>query len=646
MQLNGNGDGMNGAQILVVEDQPLVALSMARRLQKQGYGVIGPVASGEEAVKLAAETRPDLILMDIQLEGPIDGIEAADQIRVQLDIPVVFITAVINEKSIQRARITAPYGYLVKPFEEKELKAAIEMALYRYQMEQRFKESERRYRQLAELSPDAIIVEKAGEMVFANPAAHTLLGVTDTAELVGRSFAEFVHPDHQEKTQKIFQLQPGEDGPPGFLDQKIVSVDGRVVDTELTAVPISYGDGAAVQIVARDVTQRKRTEQNLFQARKLESLSALAGGVAHDFNNLLVALLGQIGLAAAKLPADSESSGHLGKATEAAQRASELAQQLLVYSGRGAFELQLIDLNALVLENIKLFTAVIPAHINISSQLVSSRPFVDGDVAQLREAIVNLVLNAAEAIGKQPGVITIRTSTMEVGADDDHLWRYTGIPLSPGLYHTLEVLDSGPALDEETKSRLLDPFFMTRPAEHGLGLATVLGIVRGYGGGLEITSEPGQGTSFKLLFAGNKEAAPRAPMTAPDVSLQSITGTLLVIDDEMAVREAVVDILESEAIQVITAESGREGLEKYQANLAEIDLVLLDLSMPEMNGDETFRELRRINPKVRVVLSSGYDKLNVIQQFDNRGLQEFLQKPYDMATLIEVVKRNMRVVVK
>jgi CheY-like chemotaxis protein len=258
---------------------------------------------------------------------------------------------------------------------------------------------------------------------------------------------------------------------------------------------------------------------------------------------------------------------------------------------------------------------------------------------------MNLILNAAEAIGPRPGTVTIRTGFSDITPSDRHIWRHTGEPLPAGRYVVLEVSDNGCGMDAETLPRIFDPFFTTKFTGRGLGLAAVLGIVRGHHGGLRVESTPGAGTTFQLAFpaAAQQEPEPVQPAVAPSAAspARRAADVILLIDDEEAVREAVTDILEMTGVHVLAAADGQAGLALYRENRAAVRLVLLDLSMPGMSGEETFRQLRALDSEVRIILSSGYDEGEVSARFAGQGLTGFVQKPYDVARLTAAIRQHL-----
>jgi PAS domain S-box-containing protein len=391
-----------------------------------------------------------------------------------------------------------------------------------------------------------------------------------------------------------------------------------------------------------DITERKKAEDAVRYAQKKESLGILAGGVAHDFNNLLVALLGQTSLALAHLPPGSPARTHVEKAIKAAQRAADLTLQLLAYSGRGQLKVAPLQLNDLIEENVHLLEATVPKHIDLQLFLAQPLAAIEADRGQMQQIIMNLMINAAEAIGDRPGRITVttRSQTMTEAEDEELFQRYTNQPLAAGPYVALIVADDGCGMAHETLAHIFDPFFTTKFTGRGLGLAAVLGIVRGHRGGLYITSEPGQGTTFHLVFPAT-DASPAIASPVTPATAGGAQHLILAIDDEQPVREAISDILEIEGISVITAANGAEGIELYRRQATAVNLVVLDLSMPGLSGEETFQALRAINPEVKVILSSGYSEAEVTRRFQDGQIVDFVQKPYDLATFMGLIRRHL-----
>lgn len=394
--------------------------------------------------------------------------------------------------------------------------------------------------------------------------------------------------------------------------------------------------------VVSDVTEGKRIEKALYEGQKLESLGIMAGGVAHDFNNLLVAIMGHTSLALTQLPAQSPAHSAVKKAVGAAERAADLTRQLLAYSGRGHFEVLPLDFNELVRDNLHLLQVAVPKWVHLNADMAASLPLILADAGQMQQVIMNLILNAAEAIEDSPGTVTVATAVQDVDDQLSTAWQYTSPGLAPGAYVTLTVADTGKGMDATTLAKIFDPFYTTKKTGHGLGLAAVLGIVRGHKGGVCVYSEPENGTIFKLLFPVSQQEAAHACSAAPSANPDPSLGAVLVVDDEGFIREAVTDILELEGLNVITAANGHQAVSLYQNQADDIALVLLDLSMPGMSGEDTFHALRQINPEVRVILSSGYNKTDIGGRFTGNEFVGFIQKPYRAEKLVAEIKRHVR----
>ena len=503
---------------------------------------------------------------------------------------------------------------------------------------QALRDSEERYRILFDSNPHPMWAYDLETLAF--------LAVNDAAlHHYGYSREEFLK-------MTIADIRPAADVPAllenvaqvtGGLDTAGVwrhcKKDGTVIEVEITSHTLVLDGRPAEIVLATDVTERRRTEEMLRRAQKMEGLGILAGGIAHDFNNLLVAILGQTSLALSQLSADSPARIPVEKAAAASRRAADLTRQLLAYSGRGQFERRPVALNQLIQENLHLFEVAVPKNVRLSSDLTEPLPLIIGDAGQLQQVVMNTIINAAEAIGEKAGQVMVRTRLQRLTAEEAVSWQIGDEVLPAGEYVLLSVQDNGLGMDAKTLSRIFDPFFSTKFTGRGLGLAAVLGIVRGHRGGLKVTSELKVGTTFEIVLPGG---AVEAVEPVIQEALQEVDMTqqlVLVIDDEEPVRDAVTDILELEGLTVLTAPDGRTGLELYRQRQAEISLILLDLSMPGLNGEETYRELRQLNADVRVLLSSGYSHAEVAARFVGQSEVGFIQKPYDAEQLVREVKR-------
>ncbi|MCX7046763.1 MAG: PAS domain S-box protein [Candidatus Sumerlaeota bacterium] len=394
----------------------------------------------------------------------------------------------------------------------------------------------------------------------------------------------------------------------------------------------------------RDVTERRRAEEErrqletkLRQAQKLESLGVLAGGIAHDFNNLLTAILGHASMALADLPPESSVRDSLRGIENAACRAAELCRQMLAYAGLGQFVVTPLNLSRLVQEIAHLLHVSISKKALMRSHFAENLPAIEADPAQIRQVVMNLVINASEAIGDNDGVIAISTGVMEC---DEAFFRECHLTEAtpPGTYVYLEIADTGCGMDGETQLKIFDPFYTTKFTGRGLGLAAVLGIIRAHKGAIKVQSEPGKGTTFRALFpASAKQSAHADPDAA--TSLWRGSGAVLLVDDEEIVLNVAQKMLERCGFRVIMAADGREAIKIFKERADEIACVLLDLTMPHMDGAETYRELRRIRSDIRVILASGYNAQEIARRFAGQDLAGFIEKPYQLASLSAVLRK-------
>ena len=398
--------------------------------------------------------------------------------------------------------------------------------------------------------------------------------------------------------------------------------------------------------VVRDITERRRAEarereleREVQQAQKLESLGVLAGGVAHDFNNLLVAILGNAELALDELPAGARARESLQQIQLAARRAADLTQQMLAYSGRGRFVVERVDLNQVVGEMTRLLGSSISRSISLDVSLARELPRVEGDPTQLGQVVMNLVLNAAEAIGEATGRIQVTTEQRTLTREQlAAALAEPGLP--EGAYVSLRVADDGAGMDAAVRGRIFEPFFTTKFAGRGLGLAATLGIVRAHRGAMRVESRPGAGSTFEVWLpvadgAPDADAAPATRAKEP----KARSGLVLVADDEEMVRNLARRILESAGYEVLVACDGREAVARFAERAKEIACVLLDATMPGLGGVEALREIVRLRPDARVLLTSGWGEAEVARRFSSEGLAGFVRKPYARGELLAAVER-------
>ena len=510
---------------------------------------------------------------------------------------------------------------------------------------QALRESDDRFRRLADNARDVIFRYRYHPLPavceYVSRATERLTGYAPEEyyrdpELLLR----IIHPDDRAKLEHYLE-NPTEHPQP----LRFVHKNGSVIWTESRNVLIRDDEGRVmcVEGIARDVTDRilreeehRKLEQKLLEAQKLESLGVLAGGVAHDFNNLLTGILGRVSLLRDEIGA-SPSTEHVDQIEHAAVQAAGLCRQMLAYSGKGRFMVRRLDLNDLVRESLALIQASISKSAAISVKLDPELPAVSADASQLRQVLMNLVVNASEALVDGKGTISVATGCQRLSERELKQTLFTP-DLPEGRYVSLEISDSGTGMGEDTRVRIFDPFYTTKFTGRGLGLPAVLGIVRGHRGAIKVESEPGRGTTLKLYFPAVEGAGERAPRPGTGAGRYRGTGTILIIDDEEIVRSVTGRILQSFGFKVVSAADGVEGLSLFRSHDDEIVAVLLDLTMPGLDGEAVFRELRAMRQNVPVLLMSGYNEQDAIPRFAGKGLAGFLQKPFTVDQLTEKLR--------
>ncbi len=516
--------------------------------------------------------------------------------------------------------------------------------------EGKLQEAEARYRELFENANDILYThDLAGTLTSVNKTALEISGYA-AEEVLGRSVLDLLAPECRAEAFRMVQRKlSGEDTATRY-ESVLVSKSGARIPVEVSTRLIrENGVPAGVQGIARDITERKRAEAERLRleaqiqhTQKLEGLGVLAGGIAHDFNNLLVGILGNAGLALTRLSDSAPARPFVEKIEATAQRAAELTNQMLAYAGKGTFEVRPVHLPTLAREMTQLLAASISKTALLRYDFEPDLPLIRGDIAQLHQVIMNLVTNASDAIGDRSGTITIRTGTV-VLEREQLVETYLHDDFEPGPYVCLEVADTGCGMDAETQKRMFDPFFSTKFAGRGLGLAAVLGIVRSHRGAIRIQSQPGAGTTFQVFFP----AVPRtvavegeAPPIDPDAEVRRWRGNglVLIVDDEKRVRDVAKSILEHRGFQTLTAVDGREGVRLFAEYSDQIRLVLLDLTMPGLDGNAVLAEIRRMRADVPVILSSGYTKQDVVAEASEQDAFAFIQKPYLPVDLIRIVR--------
>ena len=518
------------------------------------------------------------------------------------------------------------------------------------EMGQRTRASEALQQSQAELSmtldnaPIGIFTfDMNGYLLRVNNALCTMLGYSAETLLEQHMQDLISEKDRFRFAESMQQLVDG-DVKHVRLEQEFCTHDGLTCNVILHLGLTRDSMGVPQHVIAsvEDVTERRKIQEKINMAQKQESIGVLAGGIAHDFNNLLMAMLGQGTLAVEKLARNRPAINNIEKVIAAAEKAALLTNQLLAYAGKGQVEMNQMSLNHLIEENRQLLAVALSKNVELETDLECDLPLIHGDLAQLQQVVMNLLINASDASAETGGTIRICTRQLQLTESSCPRWQISPTDTLPvGDYVLLEVSDEGKGMDRRTLRRIFDPFFTTKETGHGLGLAAVMGIVRAHGGGMTVDSIVNEGTIFRMVFPIPPDLYPQDLMDNNMLTTMNPTGTVLIIDDEIAVCEVVADMLDLIGYESMVAQSGIDGLAMYQAHASEIDLVLLDLTMPGLSGEETFAKLRQIDPDVRVIISSGHSRHQTSATFSGAEGIDFLPKPYNFVMLESTIHQNI-----
>jgi PAS domain S-box-containing protein len=643
------------SKVLVVEDDAGVRRAVKRAFEANGFQVL-EASDGAEARRLWETHGADIVLLDYHLPDA-KCEELLKRFQSPSDPTVALIMTGDTDPTLPvRLLGQGADGYVRKPFDpaflvELARKAQRERSLLRVEalLEQRTQElrsSESRFRSLFDAIPDLVmVIDPADRLSQVNDQVARILG-RDPEALSALHFLELVPPERAVTTSR--SLEVIREAGTGHFETEFLTDDGIRLTVEITAVSTEHQGRSAVLMVARDLTARRkaedeqrRLEEQVQHAQRLESLGVLAGGIAHDFNNLLVGILGNASLALLDTPPDDSVRDCLNQIETAAKRAAELTQQILTFSGRGKAVMRSVDLSELVGEMGQLLEPAVSKKARLSYRLPHSLSAIEADGSQVRQVVMNLIMNASDALAGNPGAIAVQTSEIQLTRDDLRDY-YLGSSAEPGAYVCLQVEDDGCGMDEETLKQIFEPFFTTKFTGRGLGLAATLGIVRAHNGLVDVVSVSGRGTRFRILFpaTGSKGEGKKVRPTPTEAPWKD-GGTILVVDDEPAVRHLAKSALQRGGFDTVEAADGREALRVLQSD-HDVSLVLLDLAMPELDGIQVLRIIREEGTELPVLISSGYTDQSLPDDALGTGHTDFLRKPYTPTELLHTVTELLR----
>lgn len=634
-------------RILVVDDEQHICESLNLLLRRQGYAIT-TASSGKEAIQLLAGGDFDLLLLDMILPD-INGYQILEYVTgLQKDLLTIVITGNASIDSAVNALRKGAYDYLKKPFEYEELLKRVGNALHHKKLaldkqiiSGKLLSTEYRYQHLVQNSPDIIyILDADGRFTFVNAAVHRLLGFMPES-LYGRPFSDIVHEDDRERIPVCISTSkfPADESVPLQLKLRIQGDEDRFKFFEIThtrlnlnLMPINVSEETDVIYgIARDITYRKQLETQLVQAKKMEALGNLASGIAHDFNNVLMGIMGYASLMLSELSPDHPHYAKLQSIEQHVRSGANLTRQLLNFAKGKTGDVAPVNLNELLEKTAQMFGRT-KKELTIIQRFDPSLWAAAVDAGQIERVFLNLYLNAWQAM-PNGGTLTLATENRNLTNASAEIYR-----LPPGRYVAITVSDTGVGMEEEVVQRIFEPFFTTKEPENGtgIGLASVYGIIKNHKGSISVTSRKGHGTTFTILLPATDMPA-RCEETPVGVLLPG-TETVLLVDDEQTMLDVGVEILEAMGYTVLSARSGAEALRQYEDQGHLIDIIIADLIMPEMNGQELCAEIRRRNPSAKILISSGYGIEGEASDSLRTICDGFIQKPFAMTELSQKLR--------
>jgi two-component system cell cycle sensor histidine kinase/response regulator CckA len=636
-----------GKKILVVDNHPVMLKFMADLLKKERHHVV-TAENGLAAIDILNTFTPDVVFIDLIMPH-ISGDKLCEVIRRMPkleDAYIIILSAVAAEGEINASAFGANACIAKGPFNK--MRQHILLALEKSdQKPSAFLPGEIMGREdvfprritiellsikrhfeviLNSMAEGILEITPEGRIVYANPAAISLINLPEN-KLLGSNFTDVLQEADRLRIKdhlRAMGIQPQ-------IMTKEVSLITNSKQISISLLPVVEEEHKSIIIVLNDLSERKRMEAQILQAQKMEAIGTLAGGIAHDFNNLLMVIQGNASLMLLDVDPSHLHYEMLSSIVKQVQSGSRLTSQLLGYARKGKYDVRPFQLNQLVEETSTTFGRT-RKEITIHRELADDLFPIEGDIGQIEQILMNLLVNAADAM-PAGGDIFLRTINIPHGDMKGKLYNP-----KPGDYVLLTVTDTGIGMDPKTVQHIFEPFFTTKELGRGtgLGLASVYGIVKGHGGYVDVESEKGRGTTFKIYLPASKEEVYNT-IELPD-NISKGTGTILLVDDEEAVLEVGEKLLKVMGYHVLTAREGREAIDVYKKHRETVDLVLLDIIMPNMKGGEVFDCLKEINPDIKVLLSSGYSIDGEASKILERGGKGFIQKPFHLERLSETIR--------
>ncbi len=641
---------MKKPKIIIVEDEHIIAMEIQDRLERIGYEVPAIFSTGEEVVKEVKNINPDLIIMDIMLEGKMDGIEAAEKLQNQFDIPLVYLTAYSDKETLERAKITQPFGYILKPLEERELHSTIEIALYKHNIEKKLKENEEWLSTTLKSIGDAVITtDNKGKITFINSVAEILTGwshneaLGQEAHKIFNIIDEKSHSELPDIVKKVLQ-----EGKVTKLKSNslLINKGKKEIPVDDSAAPIkdSEGNVNGIVLVFRDISEHKKLEDKLRHSQKMEAVGTLTGGVAHDFNNIMTAIQVSTELTLMEISdstlKENELYNTLLDINRHAKYGAELTRQLLQFSSKHPMQPVKTDLNFLIQNTLKMLERLISENIKMIPQLEKNLLPSLIDQGTIKQVILNLALNAQDAM-PDGGELIIKTENYELKENDNK----EKSEAKPGKYVKLSIIDTGIGMNQDTLDHIFEPFFTTKDVGKGsgLGLSVVHGIVKQHKGWLTLDSEPNKGTAFKIYLPVYSEMKKKSKTIEEAMKIPKGKGErILVVEDDEIILKYVEKTLIKNGYTVFSSKNSDQALKIFKLEKGNFDIFFSDVVLPGKDGIKLAEKFLSLNPNIHVILSSGYTDLKSKgARIEEKNFQ-YIEKPYKINDLLQLIQDTLK----
>ena len=627
---------MKEKKIIIVEDEPIVAEDIKRIMENYDYTVPKIVHKPDDILDNIKSNKPDIVLMDINLGNNLVGIDMAKTINNKFNIPVVFLTAYSDRDTIQKAALTGSFGYIIKPYHERDLYATIETALSRHHIEKALHKSEKKYRQLVEsLHEGIVILDTDLKFLFANNAATNIFGQTKK-ELSKTNINDYLFSTQDFRKQLNIKKQ-------NKFEINIRNNTGKKKILKVSSTTQQDEKGKKTFfLLLNNITdlkkiqkEKKEMQKLLAQKQKMETIGQLAGGIAHDFNNYLTTINGYTEKILNEISNSDKLKEELKIIRDCGNKAANLTKQLLGFSRKQIIKPKKINCNKIIEKIKKVFYNKQTKLKSLTYDLADNLKYIKADPVQIEQILMNLVINAFDAI-KDNGKIIIKTDNLQIERNQT---TYNDI-IKPGQYIQLVVKDNGIGIKEQDKKHIFEPFFTTKNAEKGtgLGLSTVYGIVKQNQGYIKFSSQLNQGSTFRIIFPVFTPQKSQ-PVHHKTTRIEPRNNTILIVEDDNDILKFLVEILTDYNYKIIDTDNSRKALNIAKQRANEMDLLLTDITLPDINGIELSKKIMKIYPKIKTLFISGYTQDEAIRKNIMKKNIHFLPKPFTPDKLIKKIKK-------